>query len=126
MANPIAAGELRVASRAGGGMRRVLIGSGLRIVVTGCRGAEWPESLHDARLEPTVEPGGWVLVCSGGRFAFSARSVEVHEGRPQLFDPLLAGFSLSARERLAVRLLLRLLRLPGGARLLRAWHAMRG
>jgi hypothetical protein len=48
-----------------------------------------------------------------------------HEPRPGLFRPLLARFEPSARERWVGRLLLRLLRFPGAARLIRAWHARR-
>ena len=70
--------------------------------------------------------GAWRLGCREGEFTFSARSIEYHEALPQLFDPLLAGFALRSRDRAVVRVLLRLLRLPGGAWLMRAWHASRG
>ena len=46
--------------------------------------------------------------------------------RPDLYAELHRPFALRRGERLAARLLLALLRLPGGARLLRAWHARRG
>jgi hypothetical protein len=36
------------------------------------------------------------------------------------------AFALSRADRLAVRVLLGLLRLPGGSRLLRLWHSRRG
>lgn len=45
--------------------------------------------------------------------------------RPDLFDELHRPFALGRGERLAARLLLVLLRLPGGAGLLRRWHARR-
>lgn len=45
--------------------------------------------------------------------------------RPDLFAELHRPFSLGRGERLAARTLLALLRLPGGARLLRRWHAKR-
>jgi hypothetical protein len=45
--------------------------------------------------------------------------------RPDLFQELHQPFALSRGERLAVRVLLLLLRLPGGAVLLRRWHAGR-
>ena len=46
--------------------------------------------------------------------------------RPSLFDELHRPFALGTGERFAARCLLALLRLPGGAKLLRAWHARRG
>jgi hypothetical protein len=45
--------------------------------------------------------------------------------RPDLFDELHRPFALGRGERLVARLLLALLRLPGGAGLLRRWHAGR-
>ena len=45
--------------------------------------------------------------------------------RPDLYEKLHRPFALGAGDRLAARALLALLRLPGGARLLRAWHARR-
>lgn len=49
----------------------------------------------------------------------------VVETRPDLYEVLHRPFALGAGDRLAARALLALLRLPGGARLLRAWHARR-
>jgi hypothetical protein len=49
----------------------------------------------------------------------------VHEARPGLYDPLLARFRLSARERLIGRVLVWLVRVPGAVRLLTLWHARR-
>jgi hypothetical protein len=54
------------------------------------------------------------------------RAVDRIALRPSLFLELHRPFALGAGERLAARGLLALLRLPGGARLLRAWHARRG
>ena len=45
--------------------------------------------------------------------------------RPDLYLQLHRPFALGRGERLAARVLLALLRLPGGARLLRRWHASR-
>jgi hypothetical protein len=64
---------------------------------------------------------GEVLVQDG-----EGRTVERIETRPSLFEELHRPFALGAGERLAARGLLALLRLPGGAKLLRAWHARRG
>ncbi len=46
--------------------------------------------------------------------------------RPELYAELHRPFALGRGERLAARVLLALLRLPGGAALLRRWHASRG
>ena len=46
--------------------------------------------------------------------------------RPELYAELHRPFALGRGERLAARVLLALLRLPGGAGLLRRWHANRG
>jgi hypothetical protein len=54
------------------------------------------------------------------------RTIERIEMRPSLFAELHRPFALRAGEKLAARCLLALLRLPGGAKLLRAWHARRG
>ena len=53
-------------------------------------------------------------------------AVDRIELRPSLFRDLHRPFALGAGERFAARCLLALLRLPGGAKLLRAWHARRG
>ncbi len=45
--------------------------------------------------------------------------------RPDLYAELHRPFSLGRGARLAARILLALLRLPGGAGLLRRWHARR-
>ena len=45
--------------------------------------------------------------------------------RPDLYTELHRPFALSRGERWAARLLLAMLRLPGGAGLLRRWHAGR-
>jgi hypothetical protein len=49
----------------------------------------------------------------------------VHEPRPGLYDPLLARFQLSRRERLVGLILVWLVRVPGAVRLLTLWHARR-
>jgi hypothetical protein len=48
-----------------------------------------------------------------------------HDPLPHLYDRELARFAPSARERLVVGLLMRLLRIPGVTRLIRAWHGWR-
>lgn len=55
-----------------------------------------------------------------------ARAVDHVALRPSLFRELHRPFALGTGERLAARVLLALLRMPGGAKLLRAWHGSRG
>jgi hypothetical protein len=82
--------------------------------------------LHDPQLEAVAGTGRWRLACREGNFEFTSAGLEVQQPLPGLFEPMLAGFALRKRDRRVVRWLLRLLRLPGGARLLSAWHARRG
>jgi hypothetical protein len=100
-----------------------------RIVVSGYDGPELPARLTDITLEPPSggdgARGDWCLRSREGAFAFRARSVDVIEERPALYRPLHRSFALSGADRFAVRVLLWMLRLPGGARLLRRWHAGR-
>ena len=120
---------LDVAERDGPGGRVVLRGagedSGELIVIAGYAGAKLPERLTGARLEPDAAAGRWRLTASEGRFEFGARAVDRFRLRPALYEPLHRSFALSTGDRVAVRVLLCLLRLPGGARLMRRWHARR-
>ena len=87
-----------------------------------------PDVVTDLRLTQRgagAAASSWNLACAEGSFAFEARAVEHQEPRPELFDALLAPHALKPRERLAARCLLWLMRWPGGAGLLRAWHARR-
>lgn len=94
------------------------------VFVTGYAGLPLPPGLDDAALEP-VGPGTWRLTSAGVTFDFAARGMDVLQPQPGLFDELLAPFALKRRERRLVGVLLRLLRLPGGAWLLRRWHSRR-
>jgi hypothetical protein len=85
-----------------------------------------PATIHDPRLERLDSPGRWRLACREGSFEFTARAVEVQEALPGLFDEMLAPYALRSRDKRVVRWLLRLVRLPGGAKLLRTWQARRG
>jgi hypothetical protein len=49
----------------------------------------------------------------------------VHEPLPAFYRPILARFALPWHERWLARLLVRLVGVPGVARLLFAWHARR-
>lgn len=118
----------RLIERAGPGRRvRWLAGDGpvrATIVASDYRGAEPPATLTEARVESRGS-GVWRIASREGPFEFSARAVDAIEMRPALFAALHRPFMLAARERVAARCLLALLRLPGGARLLRSWHAKR-
>jgi hypothetical protein len=94
------------------------------IVASDYRGSEPPPSLTDPRLEARGS-GDWRLAAEEGSYDFSAHAVDAIAMRPGLFAALHRPFELTTRERLAARFLLALLRLPGGARLLRHWHAKR-
>lgn len=101
---------------------------GLRVLIRGYRGPPLPPVVHDPRLQSTpdlADRAGWRVSCREGEFEFSARGVEHHQALSGFFDPMLAGFALRSRDRAVVRVLLRLLRLPGGAWLMRVWHASR-
>jgi hypothetical protein len=91
-----------------------------------CVGDSLPQRIHDPQVENLGERGAWRVLCREGRFDLRARGLEVHQGLPGFFDPMLATHALPSGDRSVVRWLLRLLRLPGGAKLLRAWHARRG
>ena len=97
-----------------------------RWFLSGCAGDPLPAAIHDPRLESLDSPGRWRLDCLEGSFEFTARAVEVQEALPSLFDEMLAPYALRNRDKRVVRWLLRLVRLPGGARLLRSWQARRG
>ena len=95
------------------------------VVFTGFAGPPLPPGLGECSLEQ-AGPGVWRLTSAGKKtIDFAAGGVEVLQPQPGLFDGLLAPFALKRRDRGLVGLLLRLLRLPGGASLLRRWHSGR-
>jgi hypothetical protein len=101
-------------------------GGGRWIEVTGWLAGDLPERLQDPCFEPPEGDGSrWRLAHAGGACGFVAAGVVLIEPAPRLLEPLGAPFALKTGERRAVRVLLALLRLPGGPRLLRAWHARR-
>jgi hypothetical protein len=94
------------------------------IVISGFSGPALPERVS----RPEIHGGAgqaWRLTTAEGVFEFQARSVDRIDCRAVLYEPLHRRFSISSTERAAVRLLLRALRLPGGARLLRWWQSRR-
>jgi hypothetical protein len=93
-------------------------------IFLGYEGPPLPARLEAARLEP-LAPGAWRLSGAQGQFDFHARGLELLEPKPDLFAELLAPFALGQRDRWLVGILLKLLRLPGGAWLLRRWHSRR-
>jgi hypothetical protein len=119
---------LRVIERAGPARRVTLraespAGADLW-VLGGYEGPDLPDRFTRARLAPL--PGGrYRIDAEQGPIEFAARAVDRIALRASLFDGLHRPFALGGGERLAARALLASLRLPGGARLLRAWHARR-
>lgn len=99
-----------------------------RFVVSGYAGPALPATVTDPRITQRAASGPaprWTLACAELTCDFEARAVERHEPLPGLFDGALAPHALKPRERRVARWLLRLMRWPGSARLLRAWHARR-
>lgn len=97
------------------------------ILIANYEGPELPPTLTDPVVERTEgSEHGWCLRAAEGRFEFRATAVEQLEGRPDLWEPLHRPFALRPGERRMALLLLTLLRLPGGAWLLRRWHGGRG
>lgn len=94
------------------------------VVVSGYDGPALPSRLDGASVA-WAGPGAWRLSADQGVFHFRARGIEVLAPQPALFDELLASYALKPRDRALVGVLLELLRLPGGAWLLRRWHARR-
>jgi hypothetical protein len=121
----------RVVERAGAGDRLWLRGEGddriTHIAASGYQGPPLPESLTHPVLQKKegAGPRSWEMNSDQGRFEFESAAVERIEARPALYAGLHRPFALSTTDRVAVRLLLALLRLPGGAGLLRRWHARR-
>jgi hypothetical protein len=121
----------RVVDRAGGSHRLWLRSEGgdriTHIAAAGYQGPSLPEAMTNPVLhrQEGAGPRSCRLETDQGRFEFESASFERIEARPMLFAGLHRPFALSAIDRLAVRFLLMLLRLPGGAGLLRRWHASR-
>jgi len=97
-----------------------------RFVIAGYQGPGLPERLTDPVIEAVSgSAGAWRLRCAEGEFEWRALAVDRIVERPAIYAPLHRSFALSRTDRLAVRVLLWLLRLPGGPRWLRRWHARR-
>lgn len=125
MSSQSAARVYQVIERAGPADRLILrdAASAESWVIGGYRGPTLPDELTNPAL--VVNGRGWRLTSSEGAFDFDARAVDRLVERPALFDAMHQPFALKTSDRIAVRVLLWLLRLPGGARLLRRWHARR-
>lgn len=94
------------------------------IVCSGFEGRLLPAIVTAPKIT-ALDGGRWLLRCCEGTFEFGARGVQHLEQRPSLYEPMHRPFALSRVDRLAIRLLLALLRMPGGTRLLRHWHSRR-
>jgi hypothetical protein len=96
------------------------------IVFAGYRGGALPERLTRPEwraIDAAAE--SWRLSSEEGVFEFHARAIDRIELRPDFYAPLHGRFKLSATDRIAVRLLLWLLRFPGGAQILHWWQRRR-
>lgn len=92
----------------------------------GFRGTALQERLVDPVIELlSVAERRYRLRAIGVSVEFHARNVLRHEPAPRALAPLVAPFAPGRGERLAVRVLLGLLRLRIGGALLRAWHERR-
>ncbi len=101
----------------------------VRILLLGYRGPVLPSAMAAVTIA-NIEPGTpgqprYRLSSRNGSVDFDAERIEHQAFLPTLFDELHRPFGLRERDRLVVRILLVLLRLPGGGRLLRLWHASR-
>ena len=115
-------GECSVGGQEHGGLALDCNGPGrASAIIVGYDGPALPRRLTGSVLEQTGSRS-WKLTAEEGAFEFRARGLESLEPRPGLFEGLLAPFALGRRERILVGVLLKLLRLPGGASLLRRWH----
>ncbi len=127
MSNAAAAPVYRIASR-GPADRLVIRGAtpdgGELLVIAGYRGPTLPEILTKPNLS-MPSAGKWRLSAVEGAFDFEASGVDRIALRPALLKPLHARFALSRTDRMAVRVLLRMLRFPGGTRILRWWQLLR-
>jgi hypothetical protein len=119
----------RLVERSGPGQRVVLRRDDADrpdlLVIAGFRGATLPEAIAGPRVT-SQGAAAWRLEGDGRAIQFEARAVDEIEVRPALYAALHRRFAPGAGDRLAVHVLLALLRLPGGAGLLRRWHARRG
>jgi len=123
-----ATSELRVVERAGPARRVVLradaAGGADLWVFGGYEGPALPDSLGRTKPEQLAEMR-YRVVAAGDGFEFRASVADRIAMRPSLFEALHRPFALGFRDRFAARTLLALLRLPGGAKLLRRWHSRR-
>lgn len=96
------------------------------ISLHGFHGNAPPGRLTDPVIETLSHAGRLYRLTAGDtRIEFQARSVLAHAPAGPVLAPLARPFALRPRERLAVKLLLRLLRFPFGGALLAAWHSSR-
>ena len=94
------------------------------IIISGYRGGALPERITQPELAQGTGDD-WRLSCAEGVFTFSARGIDRIDLRPGLYEPMHVRFKLSGADRIAIRVLLRMLRFPGGTRVLRWWESLR-
>lgn len=134
MSQVIASGIFQLLERHGPADRLLLrgqTGDCLRwLVFSGYEGPELPDTLTSTTIrvgDSANGPGTVLRIASNeGSFDCRARTVDCVDECPALYEPLHRQFVMKVTDRLAVRVLLGLLRLPGGARLMRLWHSRRG
>lgn len=105
-------------------MRAATVDGAELIVIAGYHGPALPDVLSN----PVLASGSgdrWRLSAAEGEFDFRARGVDRIRLRPSLFEPMHRRYALSRADRIAVRVLLRMLRFPGGSRILRWWQLLR-
>jgi len=96
------------------------------ISLHGFHGNALPGRLTDPVIETLSHAGRLYRLTAGDtRIEFQARSVLAHAPAGPVLVPLVRPFALRPRKRIAVKLLLALLRFPFGGALLAAWHSSR-
>ena len=120
--------QFRLVDDAGPAQRAVLRteapGRSEILVLAGYHGPAIPAAIGNPQVESRAD-GGFRITSDQGTLDFDARAIDRIEMRPSLFEELHRPYALGVADRLVARCLLALLRLPGGAKLLRLWHAGR-
>jgi hypothetical protein len=118
--------ERRPAER--GDVARYVSGGGIELRLEGVADSALPVAADVLAIAELASAEGRKrvrLMADGAEFVLDVRGWRVHEAQGRFYQDALASFGPSAREARTMRWLLRALRLPGGAHLLRAWHARR-
>jgi hypothetical protein len=99
-------------------------GAGLEVLLSGAAGVQLPAELAGAELHVRDESESpeWELRAEGKVYPLKVRSVQVHRGTAAAFAGALPRIAAPWPTRVGWWLLLKLLRLPGMARLLRRFR----